>query len=121
MRKNHSLVLTLALLMGLLLASCNRDNGLAEEAIESQLCKSTADKLCAKWFDCWPIISEEIWLDLDTCETGMKAACDRSEAWSDCDVDNDSLRDCDDAVEGSACGDVPDSCRDMADCCNDNN
>ncbi|MBW2453707.1 MAG: hypothetical protein JRI68_04315 [Deltaproteobacteria bacterium] len=104
----------LALVLALPLVSC-------EEAIEAQLCKSASGKICDKWFDCWPIISAGLWDTLGDCKLGMRAACDNSEAWSDCDVDNDALRDCDDAIEGSPCGELPDSCYDIADCYDANN
>jgi len=108
------------LALGLLALVAATTQPSCQEAWETQLCKDAADKICAKWFDCWPVVSQNLWGDVDDCAAGMKVLCDDSEAWSDCDVDNEALSECNDGIEGSACGQLPSACHDVADCYGDN-
>jgi hypothetical protein len=90
--------------------------GCGEEAIEKLLCRSASNKICNKWFDCWPVISATIWVSLNNCKTEMNNFCDNSEEWSGCDVDNEALRECDQGIEGSPCGSLPPACHNLKDC-----
>lgn len=90
--------------------------GRCEEAQERRLCDELSERLCEKWFDCWPVISGEIWEDRDTCESTVRANCANSEELYECDIEQDDLEDCNDGIEGSACGSLPDSCTEFVDC-----
>ncbi len=106
----RALILGVALLAGtVVLPSC-------DELIEAMLCRQTGEKLCNKWFGCWPIMSATLWGSEAACRTTMREFCDHSDDWVDCDINNDTLSDCNDGIEGSACGSLPSGCTDMYDC-----
>jgi hypothetical protein len=90
--------------------------GRCEEAKEHNLCEDLSEKLCAKWFDCWPVISTELWDDVEYCQDVVRANCSNSEELHECDIDQADLEDCNDGIEGSACGELPDSCFEFVDC-----
>lgn len=89
---------------------------LRDEASEAVICADLASKLCAKWFECWPSISAGLWTDQTGCREAMRDNCSNSEVLYGCDLDNADLLDCDRNVAGSACGSLPQSCRDMVEC-----
>jgi len=104
--------LTLALVL-LALTSCGK---VADEAIEAALCNSATDKICSKWFSCWPVVSAGLWTSEADCQTVMDAYCRNTEAIVGCDIDNDRMRDCDSQIASSPCGSVPSSCTLLLDC-----
>ena len=104
----------LALLM--ILTATILSGGRCEEAQERRLCDELSERLCAKWFDCWPLISGEIWDDVDTCEDSVRVSCSNSEELWECDLETADLEDCNDGIEGSACGSLPSSCTEFVDC-----
>jgi hypothetical protein len=88
----------------------------ADESEERRLCDDLSAGLCAKWFECWPVISADWWDDVETCEVSIKANCSNSEQLYECDLDNEELEECADGVDGSACGSLPQSCHDFVEC-----
>jgi hypothetical protein len=90
--------------------------GCGEEATEAALCDSLSEKLCDKWFECWPVASVTFWVSEPDCRVVMRAYCNNSEALYACDLDNSDLRDCDDGIEDSVCGSLPASCSEMVEC-----
>lgn len=95
-----------------LVAGCGR----MDEAIEEALCRSAAQKVCDKWFTCWPTSSKVLWSTTDTCKSSLSAWCSTSESWSGCDLDNDDLRACDNGIAASSCGTLPAACTTMVTC-----
>jgi hypothetical protein len=91
-----------------LLAGC-------DELIEAKLCREASDKVCDKWFACWPVISVTYWGTKNECFTQMRDWCANSEEWG-CDIDNDRLRDCKNNIDNSPCGALPASCSDIVNC-----
>ncbi len=87
-----------------------------DNAEERQICDDLSEKLCAKWFDCWPVISTQGWESQSNCEVIVKETCADSDELYDCDVDNDDLEDCNNSVEGSECGQLPASCWSLMEC-----
>jgi len=104
-----TLLLTLITALTLLLAGC-------EERREAIVCTSLAQKICEKWFDCWPVISEARWTDVAACRSAMQDNCSNSEVLYGCDLDNADLINCDQNVADSPCGSLPQSCTDMIEC-----
>jgi len=86
------------------------------ELIETKLCREAADKICTKWFSCFPVISATVWISKSNCDSYMSEWCDHSEYYSGCDIDNATLRNCRDGIDGSPCGSLPSSCYDLVDC-----
>lgn len=89
------------------------------EIVESHLCRSAASKVCTKWFSCFPVISTGLWLSKGNCEVSMNSWCDDSELWTGCDVDNNTLRVCDNNIDSSPCGSLPPECYDLQKCYSD--
>jgi hypothetical protein len=112
-RRTFYLLLTVAAALCLTAGRCAEKT---DEGEERQLCDELSQSLCAKWFDCWPVISAEWWGDVEDCEDIVFANCSNSEALYECDLDNADLEECADGVEGSACGSLPSSCHDFVEC-----
>lgn len=95
--------------------------GCGDEAIEAALCRSTANKICPKWFTCFPVFSKALWPNGETqCKSGMQLWCDSSEAYTGCDIDNDKLRKCNNGIAGSQCGSLPAECQQILTCYGNN-
>ena len=88
----------------------------ADERQEDRLCSELSPKLCEKWFDCFPVVSARIFGNENACEGIVQTNCSSSEFLFDCDLDNSDLNECNQQVEGTACGQLPESCRKMAEC-----
>ena len=116
MKHEWNLLGRMALLGGALTVGLLLIPGCGGELIEKALCKDAAGKICEKWFECWPIASNTLWGSEAACATSMDSFCDDSEAWTGCDVDNAKLTECNDGIEGSACGTLPAACSDLKDC-----
>jgi len=101
-------LLVVVLFCAALLAGC-------DEMVEAALCRDAADKICDKWFSCWPVISTTTWGTKSECRSTMRDWCSNSEEWG-CDIDNDRLRDCKNNIDNSPCGLLPASCNDIVDC-----
>lgn len=86
------------------------------ELVEAQLCREASDKICDKWFSCWPVVSTGIWITRDNCFVEMRDWCDHSEAWTGCDVDNQMLRECNNGINSSPCGSLPPACNNLLNC-----
>ena len=86
------------------------------ELIESHLCREASAKVCNKWFTCFPGISTGLWLSRSNCEITMNSWCDDSEVWTGCDVDNNTLRSCNNNIDSSPCGSLPAECYDLQKC-----
>ena len=112
-RRTLHLLLIIAAALTLTAGRCAEKT---DEAQESKLCDDLSGALCAKWFDCWPIISADWWGDVEDCEDVVYANCNNSELLYECDLDNADLEDCADGVAGSACGSLPQPCHDFVDC-----
>jgi len=104
--------LAAVLVVGALVSGCPR----RDEAKEQVICDELSQRLCDKWFDCWPVVSTELWDDTETCVDVVKPTCASGDELYECDMDNDDLEDCNDKIEGSACGDMPASCVDLVEC-----
>jgi hypothetical protein len=101
-----------AVLLALLAAGCPR----GDAAEERDICAELADRLCAKWFECWPLIATDWWGDEATCVDGVQPTCANADELYECDMDNGDLADCNDNVDTSECGSLPQSCIDLVDC-----
>jgi len=107
-----TMLLLAAFATGAILSGCPR----RDDAEERVVCGDLAQKLCDKWFECWPVISAEWWNDQEECSAAVKATCANGDELYECDMDNDDLLDCDDNVEDSPCGSLPASCVDLIEC-----
>ena len=87
-----------------------------DEAVERALCGSVSQKICEKWFDCYPLVSTGWWGNVSDCRVVMQANCSNSEVLYGCDLDNSDLTQCDNEIGDSTCGSLPPSCEAMVDC-----
>ena len=99
----------------LALATSAGSCGAADEAIEQVLCTNTATSICAKWFKCWPLAARAIFTFESDCKGGLTVMCSGSELVA-CDINNDQLRQCNEAVQGTACLTTPASCLNVLTC-----
>jgi len=113
MRKTMLALFAIALAAPLAAGRCAETN---DESEERRLCEDLATDLCAKWFECWPLLSADWWEDVETCEVAIEANCSNSEQLYECDLENDDLEECANGVGGSDCGDLPQSCQDFVEC-----
>ena len=89
--------------------------GASDEVIEQQLCEDTAEILCSKWFSCWPVVAAAVFTSESDCGVGLVAMCSGSELLN-CEINNDDLRQCNDDLQGTTCGQTPGTCSDIVTC-----
>jgi hypothetical protein len=83
---------------------------------DDSLCIDVSDDICSELFDCFPEASASSYDDHDTCRLAVMASCADSGSLSSCDINNDDLRNCQNAIDSSGCASLPASCQVMLDC-----
>ncbi len=109
-------IMLITAVLSLFGASGFAEGGCGDEAIERALCESATNKICDKWFSCWPAMSATAWGNLSSCKASVSTWCSNSEALLGCDVNNDMLRSCNNNIKNSACGLLPAECKSIFTC-----
>jgi len=90
------------------------------DSVDTGACQDAVKKICAKWFSCHRVFSEALWPGGEPqCKEDLKTWCSEYKAFSSCNVDNDTLSDCDTQVEAASCSALPPQCQQVLTCYSD--
>ena len=91
-----------------------------DDTVDEDTCQDTVEKICAKWFSCHRVFSEALWPGgQGQCKGDLRSWCSDYKAFSTCNVDNDTLTECDTEVQAAKCSALPPQCQQILTCYSD--